>query len=124
MIPEIRPSQLRALLWLLVLVPLIPTGLMLRFMFDTVKAERAATFERLRAIYQPTLDNPAPGFGRHIASLGKPVNARETHTYFRSLLDRDVLVRVVDQSGKALTGATVPSRSPVAQLGLQKLNVP
>jgi signal transduction histidine kinase len=124
MIPEIRPSQLRALLWLLVLVPLIPTGLMLRFMFDTVKAERAATFERLSAIYQQTLDNAAPGFGRHITSLGKPVSARETHSYFRSLLDRDVLVRVVDQTGKALTGATVPQRSPVAQLGLQKLNVP
>jgi signal transduction histidine kinase len=124
MIPEIRPSQLRALLWLLVLVPLIPTGLMLRFMFDTVKAERAATFERLTAIYQQTMDNAAPGFGRHIAGLNKPVSARETHSYFRSLLDRDVLVRVVDQSGKALTGATVPPRSPVAQLGLQKFNVP
>ena len=124
MTPEIRPSQLRALLWLLVLVPLIPVGLMLRFMFDTVRAEREATFERLAAIYQQTLDNAVPGFGRHIATLNKPADARDTHTYFRSLLDRDVLVRIVDQSGKPLTGAIVPSTRPVAQLSLLKLNLP
>lgn len=124
MTSEIRPSQLRALLWLLVVVPLIPVGLMLRFMFDTVRAEREATFERLAAIYQQTLDNAVPGFGRHMATLSQPVTARDTHTYFRSLLDRDVLVRVVDQSGKPLTGAIVPSTHPVAQLSLRKLDLP
>jgi signal transduction histidine kinase len=124
MISEIRPSQLRALLWLLVLVPLIPVGLMLRFMFDTVHAEREATFERLSAIYQRTLDNAVPGFGRHIATLNQPITARDTHSYFRSLLDRDVVLRVVDQSGKPLTGAIVPARPPVAQLSLRNLNLP
>ena len=124
MISEIRPSQLRALLWLLVLVPLIPVGLMLRFMFDTVRADREATFERLTAIYQRTLDNAVPGFSRHIATLNQPVTARDTHTYFRSLLDRDVLVRVVDQSGKPLTGAIVPSSRAVAQVSLRRLELP
>jgi signal transduction histidine kinase len=124
MISEIRPSQLRALLWLLVVVPLIPTGLMLRFMFDTVRAERESTFERLSAVYQQTLDNATPGFGRHMATLSQPVTARDTHTYFRSLLDRDVVVRIVDQSGKPLTGAIVPFKAPVAQLSLLKLGVP
>jgi len=124
MIPEIRPSQLRALLWLLVVVPLIPTGLMLRFMFDTVRAERESTFERLSAIYQQTLDNATPGFARHTTTLSQPVTARDTHAYFRSLLDRDVVVRIVDQSGKPLTGAIVPSKLPVAQLSLRKLGMP
>jgi signal transduction histidine kinase len=124
MTPEIRSSQLRALLWLLVLVPLIPTGLMLRFMYDTVRAERAATSERLSAIYQQTLDNATPGFGRYIASLNKPVTARDTHAYFRALLDRDVIVRVIDQTGKPLTGAIVPPTAPVAQVALRQLNLP
>lgn len=124
MISEIRPSQLRALLWLLVLVPLIPTGLMLQFMYQTVRAERAATFERLSAIYQQTLDNATPGFGRFVASLNGPVSPGETHNYFRDLLDHDVLVRVIDQAGKPLTGITVPSKLPVAQVGLRKLNLP
>jgi signal transduction histidine kinase len=124
MISEIRPSQLRALLWLLVVVPLIPTGLMLRFMFDTVRAERESTFERLSAVYQRTLDNATPGFVRHIATLNQPITARDTHSYFRSLLDQDVVMRVVEQTGKPLTGAIVPATPPVAQLNLSKLNVP
>jgi signal transduction histidine kinase len=125
MITEIRPSQLRALLWLLVVVPLIPTGLMLRFMFDTVRAERESTFERLSAVYQRTLDNAVPGFARHIATLNQPITARDTHNYFRRfVLDQDVVMRVVDQTGKRLTGAIVPATEPVAQLNLGKLNLP
>jgi signal transduction histidine kinase len=124
MISEIRPSQLRALLWLLVLVPLIPTGLMLRFMVDTVNAERTANFDRLSAIYQQTLDNATPGFRRHLATLNRPITARETHNYFRQLLDRDVLVRVIDQYGTPLTGATVPPTHPVAQTSFRKFELP
>jgi signal transduction histidine kinase len=56
--------------------------------------------------------------------LNQPVKARDTHTYFRSLLDRDVIVRVIDQSGKPLTGAIVPSSKPVAQVGLRRLDLP
>src|SRR4030095_407157 len=115
MISEIRPSQLRALLWLWVVVPLIPTGLMLRFMFDTVRAERESTFERLSAVYQRTLDNAAPGFARHIATLNQPITARDTYAYFRSLLDQDVVMRVVDQTGKPLSDALVPATSALAQ---------
>jgi signal transduction histidine kinase len=97
---------------------------MLRFMFDTVRAEREANFERLSAIYQQTLDNAVPLFGRHIAGLTQPLTARDTHNYFRQLLDRDVLLRVVDASGEPLTGATVSSRLPVAQASLRRINAP
>lgn len=124
MTPEIRPSQIRALLWLLVLVPLIPTGLMLRFMFDSVNAEGASAFDRLTAIYQQTLDNAVPGFERYVDGLGHPATSREVHRYFRSLLDRDVVVRVIDQTGKSMTGKTAPSATPVAQLALRKLGSP
>ena len=43
---EIRPKQLRALLLLLVLVPLIPIALMARFMSDALKGDRMDAIER------------------------------------------------------------------------------
>lgn len=121
---EYRPSQLRALLWLLVLVPLIPTGLMIRFMADTLRAERTASFERLGAIYQQTLDNAEPGFVRHLATLSAAPSAKDAHRFFRALLDRDVVLRVVDASGRALTGANILARDPVAQKSLKPAGAP
>jgi signal transduction histidine kinase len=118
---EIRPSQLRALLWLIVLVPLIPTGLMLRFMLETVQMERAAAFDRLSAIYQQTLDKAEPNFRRNLDTLrarGEPPTPRSAHKYFRDLLDRDVVVRVVDEKMTPLTGMTVSGSEPVAEITL------
>ena len=125
MIPhEIRPSQLRALLLLLVLVPLIPTGLMVRFMFDTVRTEHTAALERLSAIYQQTLENAGTNFARHIAGRNGDITPREAHNYYRALLDRDVLVRVIDANGDALTGSTVVTTPPVAQTFLREVGLP
>jgi signal transduction histidine kinase len=120
---EIRPSQIRALLWLIVLVPLIPTGLMLRFMLGTVQMERAAAFERLSAIYQQTLDKAEENFFlRHLPNL-RELTPRSAHKYFRDLLDRDVVVRVVDENWEPLTGITVssstPDGKPVAEVTLR-----
>jgi len=115
---EIRPSQLRALLWLIVLVPLIPTGLMLRFMLETVQIERLAAFERLSAVYQQTLDKAEQNFSRSIPTLREPPTPRSVHMYFRKLLDRDVVVRVVDENMTPLTGMTVTGSDPVAEITL------
>jgi signal transduction histidine kinase len=119
MTPEFRPNQLRALLWLLVLVPLIPTGLMLRFMLDTLHAEKTANFDRLGAIYQQTLDNAESGFSKHLSNLGRPPTPQEVHRYFRSLLDRDVIVRIADSNGHPLTATNIHAREPVAQKSLK-----
>ena len=121
---EIRPSQLRALLLLLVIVPLIPTALMVRFMFDTVRDERTASLERLSAIYQQTLANADAAFARHLAGRREPVTARETHNYYRDLLDRAVLVRVIDAAGRPLTGNTVIHAAPIAQSSLREVGLP
>jgi signal transduction histidine kinase len=121
---EIRPNQLRALLLLLVIVPLIPTGLMLRFMLDTVHSERTAALERLSAIYQQTLANADATFARHIAGRRETITPREAHKYYRELLDRDVLVRVIDANGQALTGNTVVTGAPVAQSSLREVGLP
>jgi signal transduction histidine kinase len=120
---EIRPSQLRALLLLLVIIPLMPTGLMLQFMFDTVRTERTVALERLSAIYQQTLANADATFARHIAGR-HDVTPRETHNYYRALLDRDVVVRVIDSNGVPLTGNTVVTNAPVGQTSLHELGLP
>lgn len=121
---EIRPSQLRALLLLLVIVPLIPTALMVRFMFDTVRDERTAALERLSAIYQQTLANADAAFARHLAGRREQITPRETHNYYRDLLDRAVLVRVIDAEGRPLTGNTVINAAPVAQSSLREFGLP
>jgi len=121
---EIRPSQLRALLLLLVIVPLIPTALMVRFMFDTVRSERTASLERLSAIYQQTLNNADASFARHVANRLESITPRDAHNYYRDLLDRAVLVRVIDAEGRALTGNTVVATAPVAQTSLRAAGFP
>jgi len=115
---------LRALLLLLVIVPLLPTALMLRFMFDTVRSERTASFERLSATYQQTLTNADSTFTRHLANRRESINARDVHNYYRDLLDRAVLVRVIDADGRPLTGNTVAGIAPVAQTSLRELGFP
>lgn len=121
---EYRPSQIRALLWLLVLVPLIPVGLMVRFMADTLAAERTASLERLGSIYQQTLNNAWPGFERQMVAPGHTPSAKDVHRYFRTLLDSDVVLRVVDSNGRALTGANILARDPVAQKSLKPAGLP
>ena len=63
---EIRPKQLRALLLLLVLVPLIPAALMLRFMLDALRSERAAALDRTGALYQQALLTAGASFEKHL----------------------------------------------------------
>src|SRR5215217_8452269 len=92
---------------------------MLRFMLETVQMERAAAFERLSAIYQQALNNAEPNFQRHLANVKEPPTPRDAHTYFRRVLDRDVVVRIVDERRVPLTGITVPSSAPVAEIALK-----
>jgi signal transduction histidine kinase len=120
MIPhEIRPKQLRALLLLLVLVPLIPTALMLRFMHDALEGERNAARERQSAIYQPALLAAAASFQRHVAARTERVTPEQAGEFFRELLDDAVTVQVVD--ARAATGAEAPS---VAQTSLHEFGLP
>jgi signal transduction histidine kinase len=79
--------------------------------------------ERLGAIYQQTLANADATFARHIAGR-RDVTPRETHNYYRALLDRDVVVRVIDANGNALTGNTVVTNAPVGQTSLRELGLP
>ncbi|MEO8352097.1 MAG: histidine kinase dimerization/phospho-acceptor domain-containing protein, partial [Chthoniobacteraceae bacterium] len=121
---EFRPSQVRALLLLLVIVPLIPTVLMIRFMVDSVDDERTAAFERLSALYQQTLSNANATLARNVADQKTAISADEARRYFQGLFDRDVLVRVIDNEGKPVSGTSLATGAPVAQISLRELGRP
>jgi signal transduction histidine kinase len=110
---EIRPKQLRALLLLLVLVPLIPTALMVRFMADALKGERMDAIERTQELYAQLLDTalrttpetagtPAERAGALVARL-------------RELTEPNVSIRIVDGNGQWLAGDESPWGQPLAQ---------
>jgi signal transduction histidine kinase len=121
---EIKPKQLRALLLLLVLVPLIPTVLMIRFVIDAVQNERAAEQEKLASVYRQTFFNANASLARHLATRTTPITPREVHQFYRDLLDREVVVRVTDSSEKPLTAWSIPRGTPLAQTALKDLGLP
>jgi signal transduction histidine kinase len=121
---EIRPKQLRALLLLLVLVPLIPTALMIRFMRDALRSERAAAFDRTAALYRQALLTAGTSFEKHLATRSAKISPQEAHNFFRGLLDRAVAIRIVGASGQPLTALTIPAQQPIAQLSLGEYRLP
>jgi signal transduction histidine kinase len=111
---EIRPKQLRTLLLLLVLVPLIPAALMVRFMLDTLRVEGLAALDRLQQLHGETL----------AAALRNPVALSETSATERATQLLDALkrygvegttARVVDASGQLIAGEPNPWGQPLAQ---------
>ena len=121
---EIRPKQLRGLLLLLVLVPLIPTALMLRFMADALRGERTAALERNRALYQQSLLAAGASFGKHLAARTSKITPQEAHNFYRGLLDRTVAIRIVDAAGRPLTAPTLPEGLQIAQASLNEFDLP
>jgi signal transduction histidine kinase len=109
---EIRPKQLRALLLLLVLVPLIPTALMMRFMFDTLRFERAAALDRAAELHGSSLSamlktlRPAPD---------EAMASRAARAVAGFVTQRDVTVRVLDKAGTHIAGEASPWGAPLAQ---------
>ena len=110
---EIRPKQLRALLLLLFIVPLIPTALMARFMFDALSNERLQAFERIQLLYTDSL----PPMLRYIPSSEGTTteNAREILSRVEKTSENIVTARVVDADGKLIAGETNPWGQIIAQ---------
>ena len=112
---EIQPKQLRALLLLLVLVPLIPTALMVRFMVDAFKGARADAVERTQQLYTQLLGTalraapPTTGTPRE--------QAARLHTHVRGYTDSTVSIRIVDGAGRWLAGEQTPWGQSLAQEG-------
>jgi signal transduction histidine kinase len=121
---EIRPKQLRALLLLLVLVPFIPTVLMVRFVVDAVQSEREAAIERTRAIHQQTLFKADASFEKQVALRGKVPTPTEAYAHYRQLFDSTVQVLVIDPAGQRLAGEPRSHGVLMAQSSLRAAGVP
>jgi signal transduction histidine kinase len=110
---EIRPKQLRGLLLLLVLVPLIPTALMIRFMVDAFKGERLDALERTQQRYSQLLDSAL----RSVPPADGPPGARAArlHEHLQEFTEPGVSIRIVDSDGNRLAGESAPWGQPIAQ---------
>ena len=104
---EIRPKQLRALLLLLFLVPLIPTAMMARFMADALKGERSIVAEALEKNYGNALSNAL--------STTDAADAETVLAHLLTFLDPSVTVRIVDERGLHISGEGNPWGNPLAQ---------
>ena len=112
---EIRPKQLRALLLLLVLVPLIPTALMVRFMADALKGERMDAIERTQQLYAQLLDT---ALRTTPVTTGTPAERAATLlSHIQGFTESNASVRVVDGTGQLLAGEESPWGQPLAQAG-------
>jgi signal transduction histidine kinase len=111
---EIRPKQLRALLLLLVVVPLIPAALMVRFMVDTLRNERLAALDRVQQLHSETLSIALRGLtetgGADLATA-----AQQVVSTLEKLAGPQIRARAVDTAGQLLAGAVEPWGQPVAQ---------
>ncbi len=121
---EIKPKQLRALLLLLVLVPFIPTVLMIRFVLQTVESEREAALQRTRSAYQQTLLQSASTLAGHLATRAEPITPGELHDFFRDFLDPEAAVRIVDERDGTLAGAAPADQPILAQVSLREHKLP
>jgi signal transduction histidine kinase len=110
---ELTPRQLRALLFLLVLLPSSPTILMFRFMVQTVRDEHAATEEQLGYIYRQALATATTSLRNH-RSPGPPQPSAILQYYTREL-DPEVAPQISGSNGDILAGIAHPNARPIAQ---------
>ena len=110
---EIRPKQLRALLLLLVLVPLIPIALMVRFMSDALNGDRLDVILRTQQFQAELLASAL----RSAPSLeGTPAErAARLHTHITEFAEPIVSTRIVDGAGRTLAGEDSPKGQLLAQ---------
>src|SRR4051812_44744252 len=117
---EIKPRQLRALLLLLFLVPLIPTAVMVRFMFDTLKAERLSALDRAREFHTQVLAD--------LFRVAKPRGATESEraasllAEWQRSADPGTRSRIVDGAGRLLAGTDEVWDRPVASMAIPGFN--
>ncbi len=99
---DIRPKQLRALLLLLVLVPLIPVALMARFMSDMLKGDRVEAVARAQEFQAEVLS----GALRSAPPLegSQAERAARLYPHVRNYAQPSITVRIVDDSGRLLAG--------------------
>ena len=69
---EVKPGQLRALVLLLALLPILPTAFVVRFLVDDIASQRLEARERARPFYRQSLERTTAALA---ADLARPLPA-------------------------------------------------
>jgi signal transduction histidine kinase len=117
---ELTPRQLRALLLLLLILPLSPTVLMFRFMVEAVRDEQAVAEDRVGDIYRQALATATDSLKNHFPNLGaaQAVNPQTLFQYYRRDLDPGVRIRIKAANGQKLAGDAPDSAPLIAEESL------
>ncbi|MGV3533984.1 MAG: sensor histidine kinase, partial [Chthoniobacteraceae bacterium] len=123
----ISPTQIRALLLLLVCVPLIPTVLLVRLMVDAVQSARDTALAQagtaLTAVaYQQQLTRSIAGMAeQHAAASPTP---EQVHRELQAVFGEEVAVQVTNERGEVLVGSQPLRALPIAQASVAVLGPP
>jgi len=112
--PELKPAQIRALLFLLVLVPLIPGVLMLRLMFTAIATEKALEHERTADLYRQALRIARTSLTAHLEATRPTPEAvpRVAQEFYQRAFGDEVMV-AVERGDEARSGAREPLATEV-----------
>jgi len=119
---EISPKQVRALLFLLVLVPFIPLVLMMRFLTDAVEGESDAARERFANATQHTLVSATAALEKRLATRTTPADPEELRRICHEVFDRTIEISVRDANGRVVAGPARPAGKLVAQTSIKHLD--
>lgn len=123
----ISPKQIRALLLLLVCVPLIPTVLLVRLMVDAVHNARDTALAQagtaLTAVaYQQQLTRSVAGIGQEPRAV--TLTPEGLYGELQRIFGQEVAVQITDERGNALIGSPPARALPIAQTPLGELGLP
>src|SRR6266536_2014447 len=97
---------------------------MVRFVADLVEIDRAAALERLATASQGTLLKSEMVFAKQIGGRATAVSPEEVADFFRSIIDGDDAVSVLDESGRLVGGNARGAGALLAQGALHNLSLP
>ena len=84
---EVKPRQLRALVLLLALLPLIPMTFVVRFVSDDIASQRLEARERARPVYQKFLDSASVALAASVEKQLPPAGTLDPRDPWRWLRD-------------------------------------
>lgn len=117
---EISPGQIRGLILLLVLAPLIPTALMVRLMLDSMQVARDDARQEMEHAGKQSLSIVTSALGHEWDTSRPPSRAEAPQKILKfchSYLDPGMAVRLLDENGAPIAGTV--GRNPIATAPLK-----
>jgi len=117
---ELTSRQVRALILLLILAPLVPTTLLRRLIVSTVQTEQTAAQDRELDLYDQALRAAGLSLKAHVSPtvLSAAELPERVIEYYGRTFDKDTQVRLLDAAGRPIAGAIHSARSSAAEATL------